>query len=141
MASAPLSLARRMLFGRKASSVEQAGLDGALPPRKRPFRLLAIDGGGIRGILPAMVLADLERRTNRPIIDLFDMIVGTSTGGLLALALACPGEGGQQQRSNDGVFRTHERRQTIFLMHGQSDPLRYAQRKDGFCRDKGEIRE
>ena len=85
MASAPLSLARRMLFGRKASAIgpDGAGLNGA--PRKRPFRLLAIDGGGIRGILPAMLLADLERRTNRPIVDLFDMIVGTSTGGLIAL--------------------------------------------------------
>ena len=76
MASAPLSLARRMLFGRKASAIAEAGagLDGVVPPRRRPFRVLAIDGGGIRGILPAMVLADLERRTNRPIIDLFDMI-------------------------------------------------------------------
>ena len=106
--AAPLSLARRMLFGRKASSVSQAGLDGGLPPRKRPFRLLAIDGGGIRGILPAMVLADLERRTNRPIIDLFDMIVGTSTGGLIALALACPGEGGQPRHHARDLIRFYE---------------------------------
>jgi len=110
MASAPLSLARRMLFGRKASSMAQAGsgLDGVLPPRRRPFRLLAIDGGGIRGILPAMLLADLERRTNRPIIDLFDMIVGTSTGGLIALALACPGEGGRPRHTARDVIRLYE---------------------------------
>lgn len=102
MASAPLSLARRMLFGRKA------GPDGMLPPGKRPFRLLAIDGGGIRGILPAMVLADLERRTNRPIIDLFDMIVGTSTGGLVGLALACPGEGSRPRHTARDVIRLYE---------------------------------
>ena len=110
MASAPLSLARRMLFGRKASSIAQAGsgLDGVLPPRKRPFRLLAIDGGGIRGILPAMVLADLERRTNRPIIDLFDMIVGTSTGGLIALALACPGEGGRPRHTARDLIQFYQ---------------------------------
>jgi hypothetical protein len=107
MALAPLSLARRMLFGRKASPVSDAGsaLDGA---RKRPFRLLAIDGGGIRGILPAMVLADLERRTNRPIIDLFDMIVGTSTGGLIALALACPGEDGRPRHKARDLIRFYE---------------------------------
>ena len=109
MASAPLSLARRMLFGRKASAIAEAGagLDGVVPPRRRPFRVLAIDGGGIRGILPAMVLADLERRTNRPIIDLFDMIVGTSTGGLIALALACPGEGGRPRHTARDVIRLY----------------------------------
>jgi patatin-like phospholipase/acyl hydrolase len=109
MASAPLSLARRMLFGRKASAIAEAGagLGGVVPPRRRPFRVLAIDGGGIRGILPAMVLADLERRTNRPIIDLFDMIVGTSTGGLIALALACPGEGGRPRHTARDVIRLY----------------------------------
>jgi patatin-like phospholipase/acyl hydrolase len=57
-------------------------------------RVLAIDGGGIRGIIPALVLADLEQRTGRPISDLFDLIAGTSTGGILACALARPGTGG-----------------------------------------------
>ncbi len=112
MASAPLSLARRMLFGRKAGSAPEprSALDpaGAPAPGKRPFRLLSIDGGGIRGILPAMLLADLERRTNRPIIDLFDMIVGTSTGGLIALALACPGEGGKPRHTARDVIRLYE---------------------------------
>lgn len=53
-------------------------------------KVLAIDGGGIRGIIPALVLADLERRTGRPIAGLFGLIAGTSTGGLLALALTRP---------------------------------------------------
>lgn len=57
---------------------------------KRPFTILAIDGGGIRGIVPAMVLADLERRTGRPTAQVFDLIAGTSTGGMLALALSRP---------------------------------------------------
>ncbi|MEZ5831749.1 MAG: patatin-like phospholipase family protein [Dongiaceae bacterium] len=70
--------------------------------------MLAIDGGGIRGILPAMVLTDLERRTNRPIIDLFDMIVGTSTGGLIGLGLACPGEGGRPRHTARDVVRLYE---------------------------------
>jgi patatin-like phospholipase/acyl hydrolase len=54
------------------------------------FRILSIDGGGIRGIIPGSVLAALEERAGRPVSKLFDMLVGTSTGGLLALALAKP---------------------------------------------------
>jgi patatin-like phospholipase/acyl hydrolase len=52
--------------------------------------VLSIDGGGIRGIVPALVLAEFERRTGRPAADLFDLIAGTSTGGILACALAKP---------------------------------------------------
>jgi predicted acylesterase/phospholipase RssA len=53
--------------------------------------VLAIDGGGIRGIIPATVLVDLERRLGpRPIATVFDLIVGTSTGGIIALGLTVP---------------------------------------------------
>jgi uncharacterized protein len=54
------------------------------------MRVLAIDGGGIRGIIPALVLAEVERRTGRRIFELFDLIAGTSTGGILACALCAP---------------------------------------------------
>lgn len=55
-----------------------------------PFRILSIDGGGIKGIFPAAVLAALERRFlgGRSIAHHFDLITGTSTGGILALGLA-----------------------------------------------------
>jgi hypothetical protein len=53
-------------------------------------KVLAIDGGGIRGLIPALVLAEIERRTERPIAELVDMIAGTSTGGILACALGKP---------------------------------------------------
>lgn len=58
-------------------------------PKDRPFRILSIDGGGICGILPASVLAELERRFlgGRSIAGHFDMVAGTSTGGIIALAL------------------------------------------------------
>jgi predicted acylesterase/phospholipase RssA len=55
------------------------------------MRVLAIDGGGIRGLIPALVLAEIERRTGRRITDLVDLIAGTSTGAILACALARPG--------------------------------------------------
>lgn len=54
------------------------------------YKILAIDGGGIRGIIPAMVLAEIEKRTQKPIFELFDVIAGTSSGGILALGLTKP---------------------------------------------------
>jgi patatin-like phospholipase/acyl hydrolase len=54
------------------------------------IRVLSIDGGGIRGIVPALVLAEIERRTEKRTASLFDLIAGTSTGGILACALAKP---------------------------------------------------
>lgn len=59
-------------------------------PKDKPFRILSIDGGGICGILPASVLAELELRylNGQPIGAYFDMIAGTSTGGIIGLALS-----------------------------------------------------
>ncbi len=58
------------------------------------YRILSIDGGGIRGIIPAVVLAELERRSGKRVHQLFDMFAGTSTGGILSLALSQPGSDG-----------------------------------------------
>ena len=56
----------------------------------QPVKILALDGGGIRGIIPAMLLAHIESLTGRPIAKLFDLLAGTSTGGILALGLTIP---------------------------------------------------
>ncbi len=56
----------------------------------KPLKILSIDGGGIRGIIPATVLAEVERLTERPVAETFDIVAGTSTGGILALALTLP---------------------------------------------------
>jgi predicted acylesterase/phospholipase RssA len=53
------------------------------------FRILALDGGGIKGAFSAAVLQQFERQLGRSLIDHFDLTVGTSTGGITALALAC----------------------------------------------------
>ena len=58
-----------------------------LPPKFKP-RLLSLDGGGVRGIILAMVLAKMEELTEFRISDLFDMIGGTSAGGLVGSYLA-----------------------------------------------------
>lgn len=61
-----------------------------LPWNAADMRILSIDGGGIRGILPAAVLALCEDRfcDGRPVGEFFDYITGTSTGGIIALGLS-----------------------------------------------------
>src|SRR5690606_33480530 len=58
---------------------------------KRPVRVLSLDGGGIRGVGVAEILSVIEARvkglTGKPLYELFDLIVGTSTGGIIATAL------------------------------------------------------
>lgn len=54
---------------------------------KKIRRILCIDGGGIKGTLPAAFLASLEKDLQEPIGRYFDLIAGTSTGGILALGL------------------------------------------------------
>ena len=50
-------------------------------------RVLCLDGGGIKGLILIEMLSAIEKATGKQIIDLFDWFVGTSTGGILALAL------------------------------------------------------
>jgi patatin-like phospholipase/acyl hydrolase len=51
------------------------------------LRILTIDGGGIRGIFPARYLSLMESQTGRQVNEMFDLIVGASTGGIMALGL------------------------------------------------------
>ncbi len=57
------------------------------------FRILSLDGGGLRGIIPVLVLKEIERRTGKRITDLFDMVAGTSTGGLIACGITVSDNG------------------------------------------------
>lgn len=82
---------------RQSSGSPPRRSEGILTPRRQPvqwasdlpFRILSLDGGGIKGIFPAAVLAALEREhlEERTVGDYFDLIAGTSTGGILALGL------------------------------------------------------
>lgn len=57
---------------------------------KPKVKILSIDGGGIRGILPCAVLTEIERLTGKPVSKLFDLMAGTSTGGIIACGLSVP---------------------------------------------------
>jgi patatin-like phospholipase/acyl hydrolase len=48
---------------------------------------LAIDGGGIRGIIPATILTEIQKRLSVDLFQAFDLIAGTSTGGIIALGI------------------------------------------------------
>lgn len=51
------------------------------------YRILSIDGGGIKGVFPIAFIAAIEESINEKLSDYFDLIVGTSTGGIIALGL------------------------------------------------------
>jgi patatin-like phospholipase/acyl hydrolase len=55
---------------------------------RKEFKILSIDGGGIKGIIPAIFLEEVEKAIKKPIWEYFDLICGTSTGGIIALAIS-----------------------------------------------------
>ena len=59
------------------------------PPLNQPFQILVLSGGGYRGLFTASVLERLESQTGRPMREAFDLIAGTSIGGIIACGLAC----------------------------------------------------
>lgn len=71
-------------------------------------KVLSIDGGGIRGIIPAMVLEEIERKMGKNICQLFDLISGTSTGGILALGLVRPDLNGKPQLTAKDLREVYE---------------------------------
>ena len=52
-------------------------------------KILSLDGGGVRGLWSAIVLAQIERRIGEPLRNRLDLIAGTSTGGILGLLISC----------------------------------------------------
>ncbi len=69
--------------------------------------VLSLDGGGIRGIIPAVVLQEIENRTGKKISEMFDLISGTSTGGILALGLTKKDDNGKIQYSANALLNLY----------------------------------
>jgi patatin-like phospholipase/acyl hydrolase len=87
----------------------------------KKIRILSVDGGGIRGIIPGTILAQLEKilqkqsNSERKIGDYFDMIAGTSTGGILSCIYLTPGDDGKAKYSaQDAVDLYIKNGHTIF---------------------------
>src|SRR5262245_32590787 len=74
------------------------------PMDSQPFRIFSLDGGGgIMGAFAASALATFKQATGRRIVDHFDLITGTSTGGIIAIGLATLAGSG---RYGEGCFRS-----------------------------------
>jgi patatin-like phospholipase/acyl hydrolase len=79
----------------------------------KKIRILSIDGGGIRGIIPGTILMQLEKILNKKsnsknkIGDYFDMIAGTSTGGILSCLYLMPGENGKARYSAEDALNLY----------------------------------
>ncbi|MEM1177621.1 MAG: CBASS cGAMP-activated phospholipase [Acidobacteriota bacterium] len=96
-------------------------------------KILSIDGGGIRGLIPALVLEAIEEKTGRPTCSLFDLIAGTSTGGILALGLTRPAEAGGPMYSASALAELYELRGSEIFA---SDTWRRLRSFDGLADEK-----
>ena len=64
------------------------GLCPSKSSEKPKLKILSVDGGGILGLVPAVLIAALEEKTGKKANEIFDVMVGTSTGGLIAGSLS-----------------------------------------------------
>jgi patatin-like phospholipase/acyl hydrolase len=69
---------------------------------------LYIDEGGIREIIPAIILAEIEGKTKKPISQIFDLIAGTSTGEIIAAGLCKEDNQGNPQHSANDFVKLYE---------------------------------
>jgi len=78
----------------------------------KPFRILSLDGGGIKGVFQASFLSKIETAIDDKISNYFDLIVGTSTGGIIALGLGLGFTAKQMlefyENSGPKIFRKHK---------------------------------
>ncbi len=84
----------------------------------KSVRILSVDGGGLRGVIPALLLAELEKRSGRPCAGLFDLMAGTSAGAIVTLGLAVPGPDGAPRHSATSLAGYYAgAAQAIFPLH------------------------
>ncbi|WP_395463393.1 patatin-like phospholipase family protein [Wolbachia endosymbiont of Cantharis cryptica] len=70
--------------------------------------ILSVDGGGIRGIIPAIILAEIEKSAKKPIAEIFDLMAGTSTGGIVVAGLCKKDKQGSPQYSANDLVELYQ---------------------------------
>lgn len=88
-------------------------------------RILSLDGGGVRALIQIDILCEIERLTGKRIMELFDWIIGTSSGGIIALAL---------------VYRQMPLCQLRNLYFRLKDEV-FSKGRTGFCYDSAKLEE
>jgi len=73
------------------------------------YRILSIDGGGVRGLIPGVVLCEIEKRLGKPLTEHFDLISGTSAGGQIALAITRAAKDGSAYWTAEGIDELYAR--------------------------------
>ncbi len=74
----------------------------------RPVRVLSLDGGGVRGMIGLAIIDKIEKSLGKPASKIFDLIVGSSTGGITALALAVPDSYNQPKFSAQDIMADYQ---------------------------------
>ncbi len=100
-------------------------------PKNKKIRILSIDGGGIRGIIPAVIVAELEKhigqitgeKENTRIADYVDFFAGTSTGGILTCFYTAPST--SSLPAKDAIELYESEGKTIFKKHPYSKVLHW----------------
>lgn len=90
---------------------------------KGTVKILSIDGGGIRGYIPALILREVEERlqsrgVKKPLGALFDFLAGTSTGSIISLGLAAPRQLTNTAYSKNEAAFSAEEIADMYLDHG-----------------------
>lgn len=97
------------------------------------LKILSLDGGGIKGIIPCTILDYIEKKTDTPISELFHVIAGTSTGGIIALGLTMPAVPGP------GNAFSAEKMLQLYVEHGKdifsARPKDWKSRIDGIVEE------
>ena len=100
-------------FKKKRVNIEY-NCEGDKNPSSTWYDIISIDGGGSLGIIPAMFIAEIEKRTKKPIAKAANLIAGTSTGAIIAGAVGC--------RSSTDFFKPRLSGQDLIELY--ADPIR-----------------
>lgn len=76
---------------------------------KPVITMLSVDGGGMAGIIPLQVLAYLEKKTGKPVSELFNVVAGTSTGAIIAASLTQPNAEGKPLNSAQSASDAYQK--------------------------------
>lgn len=100
---------------------------------KAHVRILVINGGGINGLMPLIFLKSIEKMSKKPVTELFDYYVGTSTGAIISAALNVPGNEKGREFSPQRLINTYKKLAKRIL---QPSMFRRVLTLDGFSAPK-----